>query len=302
MQLFGGLPLGNPMEDAINTYDNFDTLPAAVRVLFQIATGQDWVSKADELEQKMAAAGYVGASLALPYMVVFYIGSVFIFINLFIAVLLENFELNFDPDALEIKTEDLDKFKQAWEEVMPPGEMQMPIKSVKQLVEQSDLGVLSQVMDDAQWWPHLLANLGWDTAREPTDDDVVGFRKLLLALALMYVSIDALPLEERIAQAQQLTERAERTAGRLIHACVVARLHMKRPEQYCDPELRAAHAADPDFAKKYRYLLSGILVYKPKDLNQDWSPRFLYAVGSKRLDLSQNALKFEPRRVSKPFL
>jgi hypothetical protein len=29
---------------------------------------------------------------------------------------------------------------------------------------------------------------------------------------------------------------------------------------------------------------------------------FLYAVGYKRLGSSQNGLKFEPRRVSKPFL
>lgn len=253
MQLFGGLPLGNPLEDAINTYDNFDTLPAAVRVLFQIATGQDWVSKAEELEQKMLAADYVGQSLVLPYMVVFYISSVFIFINLFIAVLLENFELNFDPDAQEIKSADMAKFKAAWEQTVAPGQMQMPIKSVKRMVEKSDLGVLSQVMEDSQWWPHLLANIGWDTAKDPTDEDVVGFRKLLLSLALMFVTIDALPLAERIAEAKRLTARAELTASRLIHACIVAKLHLKRPEQYCDPDLRAKHATDPDFFKKYRH-------------------------------------------------
>ena len=62
MQLFGGLPQGNPMEEAINTFDNFDTVLAAMRVLFQIATGQDWVSKAEELELKMLDAGYVGGA------------------------------------------------------------------------------------------------------------------------------------------------------------------------------------------------------------------------------------------------
>lgn len=252
MQLFGGLPHGIPMEASINTYDNFDTLPAAVRVLFQITTGQDWVSQAKELEQKMVAADYMGTSLVMPFMVVFYISSVFIFVNLFIAVLLEKFELNFDPDALEVKTEDLDKFKRAWEEFMPPGQMQMPIKSVKRMIEKSDLGVLSQVIDDSQWWPHLLTNIGWDTESEPTAEDVVGFRKLLLALALMYVSVDALPLEERISQAQQLKTQEKRTAARLIHACVVARLHLKRPHQYCDPGLRAANANNPDFWEAYK--------------------------------------------------
>ena len=258
MHLFGGLPLGNPLEDTINPYDNFDTLPTAVRVLFQIATGQDWVSKAEEIEQKMEAAGYVGSALVIPYMVVFYISSVFIFINLFVAVLLENFELNFDPDALEVKSADLAKFKTAWEAIIPPGEMFIPIKKVKRLVETSDLGVLSQVLDDRQWWPHLLANIGWDSAKEPSDADVVGFRKLLLALALMFVSIDALPLEQRITEAQQLKTRAERTASRLIHAIIVAKLHMKHPEKYCKPELRAANADTPDaeFYRKYRHVVA----------------------------------------------
>eukprot|EP01047_Picozoa_sp_COSAG01_P045172 COSAG01_NODE_4141_length_5297_cov_78.284973_1_plen_758_part_00 len=209
MQLFGGLPHGEPNQDAINTFDNFDSISAAMRVLFQIATGQDWVSKVQELEEKMTAANYSGVPLVVPFMVAYYISSVFVFVNLFIAVLLENFELTFDPDALDIKTVDLNKFRQAWDEMLPPGPQStgMPIKKIKRMVEVADLGVLSDVMDDAQWWPHLLVNLGWDTAHQPSDTDVVGFRKVLLSLALMYVSIDALPLEERIAQAQQLKMR-----------------------------------------------------------------------------------------------
>eukprot|EP01046_Picozoa_sp_COSAG06_P037107 COSAG06_NODE_4156_length_4514_cov_196.806795_2_plen_102_part_00 len=52
-----------------------------------------------------------------------------------------------------------------------------------------------------------------------------------------------------------------------------------------------------------RYLLRQILVHKPKDLNRDWSPRFSTLCDKKkRLGSSQNGLKFEPRRVSKPFL
>jgi hypothetical protein len=209
MQLFGGLPHGEPNQDAINEFDNFDSIFAAMRVLFQIATGQDWVSKVQELEEKMIADNYTGVSLVMPFMVAYYVSSVFVFINLFIAVLLENFELNFDPDALEIKTADLNKFRQAWDEMLPPGpqSMHMPIMKIKHMVEVADLGKLSDVMDDAQWWPRLLTHLGWDTAYKPSDTDVVSFRQVLLSIALMYVSIDALPLEERIAQAQQLKMR-----------------------------------------------------------------------------------------------
>ena len=51
----------------------------------------------------------------------------------------------------------------------------------------------------------------------------------------------------------------------------------------------------------YAYLLRRILVYKPKDLNRDWSPRFSTLRDKKRLDLSQNGRKFEPRRALKSF-
>ena len=51
------------------------------------------------------------------------------------------------------------------------------------------------------------------------------------------------------------------------------------------------------------YLLRPTLVYKPKDLNRDWSPRFsTLREGYKRLDPCQNGLKFEPPRVLQPFL
>jgi hypothetical protein len=49
------------------------------------------------------------------------------------------------------------------------------------------------------------------------------------------------------------------------------------------------------------YLLRPIFVYQPKDLNRDGRPVFSTLRDKKRLDSSQNGLKFELRRVSKPF-
>ena len=51
-----------------------------------------------------------------------------------------------------------------------------------------------------------------------------------------------------------------------------------------------------------KYLLRRIFVYKPKDLNRDWSPCFSALRDKKRLDPSENGRKIEPRRVSKLFL
>jgi hypothetical protein len=50
-----------------------------------------------------------------------------------------------------------------------------------------------------------------------------------------------------------------------------------------------------------KYLLRVTLMYKPKDLNRDWSPRFSTLRDTNWLDSSQNGLKFEPRRVETVF-
>ena len=59
-----------------------------------------------------------------------------------------------------------------------------------------------------------------------------------------------------------------------------------RPHLYSADSLKTACAVEQDrslmqcaSSKTIRYLLRSTLVYKPKDLNRDWSPRFLYAAG-----------------------
>jgi hypothetical protein len=49
------------------------------------------------------------------------------------------------------------------------------------------------------------------------------------------------------------------------------------------------------------YLLRPTLMYKPKDLNRDWLPRFSTPWDKNGWIRAKNGLKFEPRRVSKPF-
>ena len=245
IQLFGGLAQGAVNVAAINEYDNFDSIVPAMRVLFQIATGQDFVWKAEELQVKMEAAGYFGQELVMPYMVVYYITSVFIFLNLFVAVLLENFELNFDPDALDVKPADLDFFKEAWERHAPtPQATHISINDVRDLVK--DLhGVLGEiVMTDKLWWNHLLVKLDWDIAEPLTPDNTAGFHQLLLALALMHVSLDALPLDERVKAAAEFKQQQEVTAVRMIRACAAAYLRIKHPERYIPEDLKQAHRRD----------------------------------------------------------
>jgi len=224
-----------------------------MRLLFQIATGQDFIFKAEALEREMIACGYFGTFLVTPYMIVFYITSVYIFVNLFIAMLLENFELNFDPDALDVKQSDLEAFKAAWAVHAPtPQATRIPIQSCKGLVG-SLKGVLAETMLDKLWWNKLLIRLDWNIEDPLTEHNTVGFHQLLVALTLGHFSIEALPLEEKVQAASELKTREQATAQRLICSVAVARARIKHPERFVPAGMEQYASQNPaEFAQKFR--------------------------------------------------
>ena len=44
----------------------------------------------------------------------FFIATVFVFLNLFVAVLLENFEMNFESETLDVNIDHIEHFKELW--------------------------------------------------------------------------------------------------------------------------------------------------------------------------------------------
>eukprot|EP01051_Picozoa_sp_SAG22_P011938 SAG22_NODE_1195_length_5200_cov_2.280533_1_plen_1405_part_01 len=117
IQLYGGLPMGS----RIHHIDNFDSIHTAMMVLFQVATGQDFLGYMIELES------YECRFLTF-YFVSYYILAVHLLLNIFMGALLENFEMTFDSDALEIKQVDIENFKDTWEKSIPSGSSgRMPI-------------------------------------------------------------------------------------------------------------------------------------------------------------------------------
>ena len=80
MQMFGGVPYNT----RIHQYDNFDNIFNAMRLLFQVMTGQDFLGIVNELRDPpnncTFAFGYFGSFYAL---------AVYIGLNIFIAALLQ---------------------------------------------------------------------------------------------------------------------------------------------------------------------------------------------------------------------
>ncbi|KFM70352.1 Voltage-dependent calcium channel type D subunit alpha-1, partial [Stegodyphus mimosarum] len=99
MQVFGKIALDDKTE--IHRNNNFQTFPQAVLVLFRSATGEAWqeimmACVSDEsvkCDMRSDDKGKLcGTDIAIPYFVSFYILCSFLIINLFVAVIMDNFD------------------------------------------------------------------------------------------------------------------------------------------------------------------------------------------------------------------
>nr|AEJ87267.1 voltage operated calcium channel Cav1A [Dugesia japonica] len=100
MQMFGKIALNNS-DSAISRNNNFQTFPAAVLVLFRSATGESWqeimlsctgTDEKSHCEPGTNEHGLCGSWVAYPYFISFYMICSFLIINLFVAVIMDNFD------------------------------------------------------------------------------------------------------------------------------------------------------------------------------------------------------------------
>ncbi|KZS09199.1 Voltage-dependent calcium channel type D subunit alpha-1 [Daphnia magna] len=129
MQVFGKIALDN--DTAIHRNNNFQTFPQAVLVLFRSATGEAWQDvmlgcssqkapacdpKSDEFRNN--ATEHCGTEFAIPYFISFYVLCSFLIINLFVAVIMDNFDY-LTRDWSILGPHHLDEFVRLWSEYDP---------------------------------------------------------------------------------------------------------------------------------------------------------------------------------------
>jgi hypothetical protein len=112
-------------QDAINKDRNFESLGSAALLLFQCLTEDAWSELMSEamLDETSgicsAAEGNCGSPVAIPYFVSFQVVGVFVFVNLIVAVILENFSAMSNLNPKLSSTADIEAFKEAWAELDP---------------------------------------------------------------------------------------------------------------------------------------------------------------------------------------
>uniref|UniRef100_A0A8C8SRK0 Voltage-dependent L-type calcium channel subunit alpha n=1 Tax=Pelusios castaneus TaxID=367368 RepID=A0A8C8SRK0_9SAUR len=126
MQTFGKVALQDGTE--INRNNNFQTFPQAVLLLFRCATGEAWQEimlgslpgKRCDPEADVAPGEEMtcGSNFAIVYFISFFMLCAFLIINLFVAVIMDNFDY-LTRDWSILGPHHLDEFKRIWSEYDP---------------------------------------------------------------------------------------------------------------------------------------------------------------------------------------
>ncbi|XP_073732361.1 calcium channel, voltage-dependent, L type, alpha 1D subunit, a isoform X13 [Misgurnus anguillicaudatus] len=126
MQVFGKIAMVDHTQ--INRNNNFQTFPQAVLLLFRCATGEAWQEIMlacmpgklcdPESEYNKGEEFTCGSNFAIIYFITFYMLCAFLIINLFVAVIMDNFDY-LTRDWSILGPHHLDEFKRIWSEYDP---------------------------------------------------------------------------------------------------------------------------------------------------------------------------------------
>ncbi|XP_017762733.1 PREDICTED: muscle calcium channel subunit alpha-1 isoform X3 [Eufriesea mexicana] len=128
MQVFGKIAIDD--DTSIDRNNNFQSFPQAVLVLFRSATGEAWqeimmacsaqpgIVKCDLNSDEMNNLNGCGSDIAFPYFISFYVLCSFLIINLFVAVIMDNFDY-LTRDWSILGPHHLDEFIRLWSEYDP---------------------------------------------------------------------------------------------------------------------------------------------------------------------------------------
>ncbi|XP_053203092.1 muscle calcium channel subunit alpha-1-like isoform X2 [Panonychus citri] len=183
MQTFGKIALDS--NTAIDRNNNFQSFFQAIIVLFRSATGESWqeimMACTDQPETKCDPAARskekCGSPLAYPYFISFYILCSFLIINLFVAVIMDNFDY-LTRDWSILGAHHLDEFVRLWSEYDPDAKGRIKHLDVVTLLRK-----ISPPLGFGKLCPHRIACKKLVSMNMPLNSDgTVMFNATLFAL------------------------------------------------------------------------------------------------------------------------
>ncbi|XP_040895501.1 voltage-dependent R-type calcium channel subunit alpha-1E isoform X2 [Toxotes jaculatrix] len=185
MQVFGNIKLNE--ETHINQHNNFKTFSGALMLLFRSATGESWQEimlsclgpKDCETDPSLTSEqeGGCGSDFAYFYFVSFIFFSSFLMLNLFVAVIMDNFEY-LTRDSSILGPHHLDEFVRIWGEYDRAACGRIHYKEMYKVVR-----TISPPLGFGKNCPHRVACKRLVLMNMPVDDDMsVHFTSTLMAL------------------------------------------------------------------------------------------------------------------------
>ena len=154
MYLFGTLDLS--VTQILDKNQNFSTFYNAVCLLFQCITGENWDLIMRDCMGNYGCVGGIDECgnpvIAVFYWVSYTILGQYIFLNMFLAVILENFTEENDLIESGITEKDLENYQKAWCKFAPYAEEKIPVKCLPGLLNslETPLGFKGQQLRPAQ--------------------------------------------------------------------------------------------------------------------------------------------------------
>ncbi|XP_066498021.1 voltage-dependent P/Q-type calcium channel subunit alpha-1A isoform X3 [Hoplias malabaricus] len=184
MQLFGNIAIEEDGDSAINQHNNFRTFFQALMLLFRSATGEAWHDimlsclgnrECDPLSGNMGSM--CGSEFAYLYFVSFIFLCSFLMLNLFVAVIMDNFEY-LTRDSSILGPHHLDEYVRIWAEYDPAACGRIHYKDMYSL-----LRVIDPPLGLGKKCPHRVACKRLLRMDLPVaDDNTVHFNSTLMAL------------------------------------------------------------------------------------------------------------------------
>nr|XP_015197992.1 PREDICTED: voltage-dependent L-type calcium channel subunit alpha-1S isoform X1 [Lepisosteus oculatus] len=185
MQVFGKIALVDGTQ--INRNNNFQMFPQAVLLLFRCATGEAWQEimlacmygkLCDPNSDFLPGEEYTcGSSFAVFYFISFYMLCAFLIINLFVAVIMDNFDY-LTRDWSILGPHHLDEFKRIWAEYDPEAKGRIKHLDVVTLLRR-----IQPPLGFGKFCPHRVACKRLVSMNMPLNSDgTVTFNATLFAL------------------------------------------------------------------------------------------------------------------------
>uniref|UniRef100_A0A5K3EI23 Voltage-dependent L-type calcium channel subunit alpha n=1 Tax=Mesocestoides corti TaxID=53468 RepID=A0A5K3EI23_MESCO len=215
MQLFGKISLYQPglepgEDGVIHRSNNFRSFFFALLVLFRSATGESWQEimlactpgRKCAVDSEDGSEGMnCGSNLAYPYFITFYLFCSFVIINLFLAVIMDNFDY-LTRDWSILGPHHLDEFVTRWAEYDPEAKGR-----VRHLDVVTMLGKISPPLGFGSMCPHTRACHKLVQMNMPLQSDgTVFFNATLFALVRRNLRIKVPEDDEKEKSLDQLNE------------------------------------------------------------------------------------------------